>query len=442
MKKIICLISSLIISAGLNAGTIEYDKNENAVMVAGFEESKPANMAAVLSADKENKWNITKYDEKSDTYRLNASLYIGDDKESGTYFQVGDKEHPKETVIVKGDVWIKPSKKSLKRNDGTYAIANRLTLGVENNPEVTAALKIDCSKKSEYGIFIGRRKYGTPTVVGGELYVFNSTITALTQDRNHMLRGAKKHKGMHTGWYANYIKLINAKISWIDGSVMYGIQAHNSTITGTTFENCGRVLQNGKQYAKDCTFKSCYIPVSEGGSLDAELINCSFEDNAYNFSLGGTMGIKILMINCDVKAQKKPMLIKKNSLAPAELLKRKVSVYPEYTELISLPVKVLNKEGQAIPKAVVAISCKENPKAVRNGLAITNENGLTLADPGKKAILIIKRKLKATDTAGQPEDLSYNYTMRVNAKGYKNKTVNLSNKDTISKPFVVTLEKK
>ncbi len=313
-------------------------------------------------------------------------------------------------------------------------------MGDENNQEITATLKIDCSKRAEYGIFIGMRKYGTPTVIGGELYVFNSTITALTEDSAHALRGANKHKGMHTGWYANYVKLVNARIAWINGSVMYGIQRHNSIIKGTTFENCGRVLQNGKQYAKDCTFKNCYIAVSEGGALNAELVNCSFEGNAYNFSLGGQMGVAVNLINCDVKAQKKPLMLKKNSMPPAELLKRKVSVYPEYTELISFPVKVVDKQGKAIPKAVVAVSCKEDPKAVKNGLAITDENGLTSADPAKKAILIIKRKLRATDTAGAPEDLSYNYTIRINAKEHGKKMLTISSKDDISKPFTITLE--
>ncbi len=49
MKRIICLASLLmIISAGLKAGSIEYDKKEKAVIVTGFEEARPANMARYL----------------------------------------------------------------------------------------------------------------------------------------------------------------------------------------------------------------------------------------------------------------------------------------------------------------------------------------------------------------------------------------------------------
>ncbi|MHC4873610.1 MAG: right-handed parallel beta-helix repeat-containing protein [Planctomycetota bacterium] len=443
MKKYISAITLLLLSASaLCAGTIEYDGAEKAIKVNSFTEEKPATMQDLLAADQKEKWNIITFDEENKSYHINASLYIGSDNNLGTFVQIGSKENPAETVIIKGDVWIKPSKKSLQRRDGSYAITNRLTLGNEKDSSIKAVLKVECETRREFGIFIGLREQGKQPFRGGELFIFNSTITAATPDRDHMLRGNTRYKGMNTGWYANMVKIINSDISWVDGTLMYGVQQNNSVIKGSTFTNCGHVLQNGKQLAINCKFINSDYAVSEGGCLDARIINCTFENNNYNFSLGGLMGYRVVLIDCEIGPQNKPINIKKNSMKPAEALRRKLPIYPAYSELISIPVKVVNQQGKPVKEAIISVSCAEDPEAVENGLMITDKEGMTAENTEDNVTLITRKKYKATDKAGEYSEFTYNYIVKINAVGFKGKVINFSNSDEIARPLTVTLKKK
>ena len=430
----------LLCASSAFSATITYDQAENALWVRDFPQEAPATLDALLGADRKNNWGLVSYDQATDTYRVNASLHIGSDQGASTFFQIGRKDHPKETVIVKGDVWIKPPKQTLKRPDGRYVIVNRLTLGDPNDSSIKANLKIDCETNGQYSVFLGLDTK-EKKIAGGDLHVYNSTITAATQDKDHMMRGCGDYQGMWTSWFGSDIRLINATVSWYNTTTTYSMQGHNSTIEGTTFEHGGGVLDNGQEFARNCTFRNLRIAVAEGGCLDATLVGCKFQDNEYNWTLGSLCSQGITMIDCEVGPQKQPVYLSRNKVTPLQAVKRKVPIYPCYTELQSLVVKVTDAQGKPIYRAAVSVLCREDPTAVKRGFCLTSGQGLTPSDPEKDAILITKRKLQATDDPENPKEFSFTYTVSVEAPGYKESAITLRHDQTIPRPLAIALQK-
>lgn len=118
------------------------------------------------------------YDQTTDTYTLDADLWIGDEQSAGTFFQTGEENHSHVTIIVKGTVWVRPARGSVARSDGVPSILSRLTLGDPGEDGIRATLKIDWDTPGEHGVYVGCRAPGKRPVNRGALHVFNSTLTA------------------------------------------------------------------------------------------------------------------------------------------------------------------------------------------------------------------------------------------------------------------------
>jgi len=427
------LLASLIISVSLGTaegGEVLYCEAENAIWLKDFAEEAPADLTIVLDADRQNGWGKVRYDRATDTTVINASLWIGDDVTLGTFFQIGRKDHPSETVIVKGDVWVRPPKESTTRSDDRLSIVNRLRLGDPEDETIRATLRIACEQRQQYGVRIGFRDKET-WISRGELHVFNSTITAAIADRDHMLKP--------WGWYGSDVQLVGATISWIDGTMTYGVQAHNGTIRRTTFEHGGAALRNGQQVARNCVFRNLETAVAEGGCLSATLIGCTFENNRRNWTLGGSSGVGVTMIDCDIKPQNEPIQLIKNRLSPEEAVRRRMPIYPTYTEWRMLEVKVVDPEGAMIPDAIVTVDCTEDPDAVQNGLTLTDATGLTPADSTGGAVLITRKRLQATDDPEKPTEFDFTYNVSVHKRDYETKRILLKSNEQIPRPLVVEL---
>ncbi len=433
MKNLRCktLAAGLMIAVSAFGGSITYDKQANVVWVCDFLEDAPATADDLLAADRQHGWGIVRYDTATDVYSLDASLYIGDDKNLGAFFQIGRPGHPRETLIVRGDVWIRPPKESPTRTDGRPAIVNRLTLGNPADPSIHATLKIACKTRGQFGVHVGIREKGL-WIRRGDLYVYNSTITAATPDRQHALKSR--------GWYGSSIRLVNATLSWIDGNMTYGVDKDNSVIEGTTFAHGGIALRNGAQFARGCTFRDLQTAVAEGGCLDATLVNCVFEHNERNWTLGNSYGRGIRMIDCKVDPQSKPIQLRKNKVDPKRAAMRHIPIYPTYSEWASLAVKVTDGRAAPIFAAAVNVECARYPDAVQNPLALTDAKGLTPARV-EDAILITTKRLQPTDTPGRVRSFLFSYRVTVSAAGFKEKAVPLAGMGKIPRPLVVVLEK-
>lgn len=433
--------------AGLAAGIVTYEPESRIIRVQSFPEITPATLDVLAAADKSNGWGVVLYDQSTDTYKVNASLYIGDTNDLGTYVQIGRKGHSHETVIVKGDVWIKPPQKSLKKSDDSgFAIANRLTIGDPADANIQAVLKIDCSRPAEYGVLLGSRLPGRDAVRGGDLYVYNSTITAATPNKQHIAAGNKKIGAETPAWaYAADIILVNARISWLTQAGGLQYRSNDEKLNNTVFEHVDMVLANGGQRARNCVFRGCGVVLAEGGCLTALAIECVFTNNDHNWTIGGKgcLGRGVTLIDCQVGLQKQTVKIQKYDVPRETALKYRINnLYPACTDYITLPVKVTDRRGSPLPLAAVSVACPEDKEAVavRNGYALTDAQGLTPADP-ESAILIARRRVQATDDPTHPKTLSYVYVLAVQAPGCQPYQGLINPGQDLPRPLVIKLEK-
>jgi hypothetical protein len=447
--------------AAASASGIRYDAERNCICVTGYPEDAPATMDAILAADRKNGWGKVTYDKATDTHTVNAALWIGDDKTDGTFLQLGDTAHPRLTVVVNGTVWVRPPRESAKRSDGLESVINRLTLGSPDGETIRATLKIACQTPGQHGVYVGYRSPDSKTWAhGGSLHVHNSTITALTQDRQHVW-GPRDYtdeqaspRWASPGWYASDVRLVNATLSWFEGCPTYGIQTGTRAsrepvdtmqpnprmlVVGTTFEHGGSAVQNGLQYLQNCVFRDLQTAVSEGGSLSAKLVHCTFEGNQSNWTLGSMQSGGIVLDDCLAGNQKTPLTIRKNGVAPEQAIRAGVPLYPACLERRSLQVKVVDAAGQPVPEALVVVSGRADAPAVTRGATLTDQNGLTASGPGADAVVIAVKRHQATDNPAQPKTETFGYEVAVTKPGFQSRTVQLAGGKPIPIPLVIEL---
>lgn len=435
----VILLTGTVCAAQASSGVIVYQPETKVLMISGFPEEAPATMDSLLQADRQNKWGVVACDKTTDTYTVNASIYIGTEKDLGAYMQIGRKGHPKETVVVKGDIWIRTPQKSVKRSDGLDAIAHRLTLGDPKDAAIQATLKIDCAKAGEFALVLGSRTK-TAYKPGGDLHVYNSTITAATPGKQHLVACAKTFGDDTPQWYCSSVRIVHSKLAWLQGP-LYGPSAVDGQFENSTFENMTGVFQNDTQLARNCTFRNCGNVFAEGGCLSGKAVNCVFENNENNFTVGGYYGQGVTFVDCQVQPPKQPIVIRKNKVTPEQAIQQRVPLYPAYTEISALLIQVIDRRGRPISNAFVNVSCPEDPSAVRNGLAMTDAQGLTAKDAEKNAIFIVRQQWRATDDPTKPTKGLFLYTIDVQAQGYAPKQMAICQGQDIPKPLVLQLDR-
>lgn len=416
------------------AGEITYDAGKKWIWVKGFPEENPATMDDVLKADEAGKWSVLNYDRASDTYTVRASLLVGTDKDTGTYFQIGRKGHEKETVVLQGNFWVLTAKDSAKRPDGRFSIVNRLRMGDPRDTSIRPSLKFDCSSRGEFGLFAGYRK-GAAVLDRCIVEAYRAAITAATRDRDHAFGGKPDAETGMSAMYASSIRLVETEFSWFTGNPLYSWST--PYLEGCVIADGETALQGGNKSASRTVFRNLRTAVS---ASSVRMTECTFEDNDVNFHVGGSgWDTGVELVDCTVGSQKKPVYLAKNNCAPEEAVRRKIPVYPAYAEWISLPVRVVGANGKPLSMATVDVTCAQDPEAVRNGFSLTDEKGLTADDAGT-GILILKKKLLATDNPQQPKESVYTFTVTVQAEGRKETTVSLNGAEAIPRPLQVQIK--
>jgi hypothetical protein len=211
-------------------------------------------------------------------------------------------------------------------------------------------------------------------------------------------------------------------------------------IEGTTFEHGGVAVQNRDHYLRNCVFRDLDEAVAEGGCLGARLVNCTFEGNRANWSLGSLSSRGIVLTDCTLGPQKEPVRVAKNSAPLSFLTPRSLSVYPACSECASLIVKVLDAAGKPVPNAVVLVSCEDDPQEITRGATFTDDRGLTPSDAETDAIVITTRKYRATEDPNRPQQATFGYKVSVAKAGFRPKTLKLPAGRPIRRPLVVRLE--
>ncbi|GEM_PF-1832003 len=442
------------------AGEVHYDADQDLLWVVGFPEEAPATPQTLLEADERNGWGQVMYLEELDVYTVGAELWIGDDETYGTYFQVGDAQHPKVTLAVNGTVWVRPPRESPARTDGLPSINNRLTLGDPQDSSIQAALEIGCKTRGEHGVYVGLRPrkiedWDTDVLRRGSIWVYNSTITAETKSKDHLWGTRDRTDEINPGWYASDVRLVNATLSWFEGCPTYGFDSGERDrdeglegiepdplfrVRDSTFEHGGTALQNGTYYLRGCTFRDLEVGIREGGSLDALVLESVFEDNRHNVTSGGSSGGGVMLVDCEVGDQEEPLLLRKNETDPRQLVSRGKPVYPAVTLREPLVVKVLDPEGEPVADAMLTVSCDKYPDAVSRGATLTDAEGLTPASVDQ-AVLVNTRVYRATDDPDKIEETTYTYRVSVTAAGFPAQTVTVDSARGVPEPLVVRLAK-
>lgn len=441
----------LLTLALLHAG-VDYDAQAGRLWVTGFLEETPATAETLLAADRSAGWGVVLHDARTDTVTIDASLWIGCDTDAGTFLQLGRVDHPTETLVVRGNVWVRNPRPSERRTaDKRFAIVNRLTLGDPADPSIRPTLKIACVKAQEFGLFVGGVSSGNH--FGGDLMVYNSTITAATPDRDHALRGfAYRHSkdGHQGGWYGHEIRLVKSRVSWFGGDLrlftsMIGYCPPGFStlrLDTVTFEHCGRVVPLQPYLVADsdvppCVIRNCTFRDTAGVVMGRPtcLIGCRFQDNSVNVVLEPAH-LDVVLIDCDMGAQRDPIAVPRTTAKP----QLAAGLNPGIDELQTLEVEVRDRGGRPVPGAIVALKC-EDPSAVHRDLAVTGADGRTPSETDNGALVLTARRLAPTEDPLAPEQKRFRYALEVEVAGREPVPVPLpSGQDPVPRTWQVILE--
>ncbi len=436
-------LAALLLAGNLVFGECTYDSDKNIIRVSNFPAANPLLLKRLDFIDNTSNWNIIDYDQKTDTYTINAHLWIGNNDGTETYVQIGTAQALKEQLIIKGDLVICPyyikgenkekSAKQVKR------CVNRLTIGDPKNKKITPTLKIYSKYPDEqHSIYLGRvprldggkgrRRFSTG--YGGELLVYNSNITAAQPGNacriaQPSLRGTK-------------IVFEDSMLSGFHQAIMAGLPGHNCVVKNTVLKDSGSGFTGCPipLTAEGCSLENLGCAInSQGHSLNIELKDCIFQDNQYNWRI--TRG-KIKMVDCKFG---KPV---KGDIVRTTVLKKggkEIVFTPEVISRRHAVFLVEDVRRLPIQGAIVQIKSGQNAKdAVSPVKVISGPKGLTPGKDKKNSILMTEFKLKATDDPKKPALTNYTYEVTFTAPGYKTKVLKNFQPPLDGKPKEIILQ--
>jgi len=412
------LVVALFASApAVGHAAATYDAPQRTITVTGFSNEFPGTLGDVLEADEQGRWGVVSYRADTQTFMVNARLCIGAADGPSTWFRIGTPERPREVLVVQGDLRVaQPSTNA----------SNTVWIGAEKDAAITPTVSFDCQTNRQYGLLLGP---------GSSVHIFNATITAATQDRNHMARCL-----IETG----DLVIAHSRLSWIaDPGLLYGSSSLHSPLRGVTLEHGQTGLYNLPQWAEDCLFRDLDIAVCDGGCLDATLVRCRFEGNKRNWDLVITQ-FGITAVDCYFGQEKDP--------GPHILRWRNPNTgrwqYPSFVALRHIVLKVQDEAAKPIPGALVEVTeASGDVSAVHHGLAKTDAEGRTPAADAYGALLLADYAYRATDDP--PGDSAecriasydYRYSVQVTAEGYQPAVLREVDPDESWTEKVVTLRR-
>jgi len=407
-------LAAALLLCGVCWAGITHDAKARLLWVTDFPPGYPCTPRLLLAADRANGWGRVSYDEAAGVCVVDGDLLIGDNDGTVSCFQVGSPETPRETLVVRGNLYVAPHWVE-GENAGKYwqapVLANRLTLGSAEDASVRAALKFDNRKRGEFGLFVGdlppslRRKKAS---YGGQIRAFNSVITAARQDAAHACSGFR--------FTCQEAVLENSELSWAVDDLAYGLHVSQALkvvrVRGVVFANAGGAISNGAVTLSDCVFRNLKCAVSDSGAIDATLVNCVFENNERNWILRFTPN-GIVCVDCSIGAPTKGDVLKPEI---AGSLKQKQ--YGSVTSRRHVVAEVVDEQGRPVGGAELVVRCEQGGAgAVENARQTTNAHGRTPGQGEKGALLLTEWTVTATDDPAAPKRETFSYELRGSAPG-------------------------
>jgi len=417
---------------------IHFDPARNCIRVIGFSEERPATPADLIEADRKNGWRkVTRTISPNgrEVVTLDTALWIGDDSGRSTFFRIGSPRHPRQTLVVRGTVWVWPPAPSPERSDGLPSVINRLVMGALDAPNVRPELKIACDSPGQHGVYVGFRgatEDGKSVVIhGGSVHMYHAVLTALVQDDAHRW-GSRDYREAQDvprwtmpGWYAGDIRLENSVISWFEGCPLYGLAtgqpetgddgrteigpAKFIRIRGIVFAHGGCAVRNGVQYLEECELRNLGVAVAEGGALWARLVRCRFTGNDRNWTLGSINSRGIVLEDCRIGNGRRPPRLAVNRTDARTAARRGIPVKPECRVRRTLTVKVTDGRGRPLRGVFVQVSCPESPDAVVQAVALTGSDGITPGPGQRGALVVTERAFIPSDDPDNPREIVHRF---------------------------------
>ena len=410
----------------LHAGII-YDTDSNTVWVVDYPKDSPATMADVMAADSKEGWRKVSYEQESDTYRIDASLKIGSDDGSNTYFRLGSPDHPREVLILTGNLIVAEAK-MVGRCGNAFLSVNHFQAGELGNAQIRPAIRIDCRKRGEFTY-----KFGS----GSRFHLYNATLTALTQDEKHML-GQPLTDG-EVDW-------VGASLSWIITRSGYSMAPSQGIITPDRDPRSFKGEENEKLFGTSdlesvfrksrvhrilntsfghgynglfsysplvivrCAFHHLEHALMVGyKQTRATFIECEFDSNYIDIRKDEGFPTEITCINCRWNNPGKNGILAKGA---------------KYTVKNQLVVFVVDeKENPIVAARVQVTGMNADAPPVENGGSITDEDGYTPLRGMDGGILATSRVVEGMGTGVEPKLSSYTYRIEVVKKGFEDKIV-------------------
>lgn len=446
-----CLVSGLVLfQVRVLCAGMAYDEASRSLRLVDFPEEAPATLHTLLEADRAHGWNKVAYDAGTDTYRVDASIWIGNRSGYSTFFRIGDREHPRATLVIRGSLWVKPAVPGVPRSDGSPSIMNGLLAGDRDDADIAPTILFDCDTAGQHGIFAGYRQKAADDQ--SLVHMVNTTCGSLHAGdpvrrwgAGAYMKPGEEDALFTMGCYARSFLLLNCRFTDFQGPIFYGaltatwshrdrgmVPVPGVHIEGCVFENGGSPLAAHQRFRR-CTFRNLMHPVKDNGSVYVRAVNCTFEGNAYNWYTRGFAARDSFYIDCRILPQKRPPLISRNRRARPKV---RVPDYPTVRVMKSVRVKVIDGQGQPVPMATVDVA---GDGLVFHGGATTGLDGLTGSDPETDAVVVTVRRITATDDPEQPDvKEDFRYRLRVSARGRS--AVRTVSVEQLAGPLAVTLE--
>ena len=394
-----------------------YNRAANAVWVYDYAGLVPCRPRQLLRADKMNDWDIVAYNASNDTYTVNANLWIGRNNGTDTYFQLGGRENPHETLVVNGNLVIYPIVISGENEPKALRSVHRLRIGCPDHPDVRPRLLFDCGADGIYSLHAGAYYQGRRMVGGvpasGELHVYNGIIS--TTDPRYLI-------GRHLYLYLDRIVLRNATISRVARTIAYGLNAKNSLVENTVFEDSGNALSWGAQEMRGVTFRRLATAVSDSARypLSATLTECRFNENKVNWDL---VAGNLYLVDCEINPplETNHYASRKDAVF-GDRVKVRAEDVPDSVRVVSsrhVVVNVVDGKGQPVRNARVEAKCEQDDRVRR--VAVTGAEGMTPVRGMEGALLLDEWEESAGMIADEPVRRDYSYTIEITP--YRGKAV-------------------
>ncbi len=407
--------AALLAAGALCRANVQYDPERNCLWVTDFPAAYPCDMARLAAVDAVNGWGKIRHDPGSDTWMLDADLWIGTDDGTDTYFQLGDADHPTPTLIVNGHLVVCPSVPAEPQAIKPVSPVNRFTMGHAANSRIRATLQIRSDPPDGHSVFVGviphKGNLDRMDSYSGQFYMFHSRLTAAVEDDAHRV-GAK------LGWGAvvlkgDSIRLKQSTIAWVKAVSGLMVRAGGHVVEDMLFEHCGTAISGywdnqGHHPFRGCTFRQCGTALSNPQARTV-LVNCTFVSNDCNWQCASAL-TSLTLTDCEFDTP-----LKGDRYAFSADLANK-GYRGEVTAARHVVLAARDADGNPLKGVVITVRCDQTGAKEH---VVTGADGKTPGREGGPAVLLTVLSARPVAGTDAGETRRFSYAISAAAAGYE-----------------------